>query len=92
MKTCKKETAWLTTAKRQSSTSVYPHAGWRRLIGHPWSGVCKIEETQRQPRKAARWINNRGKEDTMDFGIILLISNTLMAIFLYIVVKLIWQD
>jgi hypothetical protein len=32
------------------------------------------------------------KEGTMDYGIILLLSNTLMAIFLYILVKTIWHD
>lgn len=33
-----------------------------------------------------------GAEDTMEFTIILLITNVLIAVVLYIVVKLIWQD
>jgi len=28
----------------------------------------------------------------MDFGVILIVANTLMAAFLYIIVKLIWQE
>lgn len=31
-------------------------------------------------------------ERIMDYGVILIVTNTLMAIFLYVVVKLIWQD
>jgi glycerol-3-phosphate acyltransferase PlsY len=33
-----------------------------------------------------------GKGAAMDFGVILIVANTLMAVFLYIVVKLIWQE
>jgi hypothetical protein len=60
------------------------HSIWRSLV---WAlqnrpGISRCLQTT----------DNTRKENTMDFGIILLISNTLMAIFLYIVVKLIWQD
>lgn len=40
------------------------------------------------------WTGNQrmGREYIMEYGFILLISNTLMAIFLYILVRMIWQD
>jgi hypothetical protein len=63
----------------------------RHLIGPLWSGVCKIQGAQDNRERQHAGLTP-GKEDTMDFGIILLISNTLMAIFLYILIKLIWQD
>lgn len=33
-----------------------------------------------------------GKEETMDFAIILIVGNTLLAVFIYLVVTRIWQD
>lgn len=40
------------------------------------------------------WTGNQRmrRENIMEYGFILLISNTLMAIFLYILVRMIWQD
>jgi hypothetical protein len=35
---------------------------------------------------------HRGKEYIMDFAILLVLSNTLMAVLIYIIVKFIWQD
>lgn len=32
------------------------------------------------------------RERIMDYGVILIVANTLMAVFLYVVVKLIWQE
>lgn len=34
----------------------------------------------------------RERKNTVDFGVILIITNTLMAIFLYVIVRLIWQE
>lgn len=32
------------------------------------------------------------KEINMDFGLLLIVTNTLMAVFIYVLVRLIWQD
>ena len=33
-----------------------------------------------------------GKEGAMDFAIILIVSNTFLAVFIYLIVTRIWQD
>jgi hypothetical protein len=33
-----------------------------------------------------------GKEHAMDFAIVLIVSNTFLAIFIYLIVTHIWQD
>ena len=57
-----------------------------------WSELCKI--TRAQGLSNPMWTGNQRmpRENIMEYGFILLISNTLMAIFLYILVRMIWQD
>lgn len=72
--------------EKRSGTCRRGHLVWRQ-----WSGLCKIDSAQDNGERQHADESREG-EDTMDFGIILLVSNTLMAIFIYVVVKLIWQD
>jgi hypothetical protein len=57
------------------------------LLG--WSEPCKTVTAEPTPQ--TQYVEIWRRENIMDFGIILLVSNALMAMFLYIVVKLIWQ-
>lgn len=77
--------------KPLSWRSVPEHAAGRHLAWGQWSSLCKIDAAQDNGERQHADYSREG-EDTMDFGIILLVSNTLMAIFIYVVVKLIWQD
>lgn len=38
------------------------------------------------------WHHSNKKENAMDFGLILLATNTLMAIFIFFVLNLIWKQ
>lgn len=51
--------------------------------------LCTLSWVQPTANPNSGW---NKKEGTMDLGISLLLGNLLMAIFLYIVVIVIWQD
>ncbi len=57
-----------------------------REVSWSWRVACALQKCR------AGQLNKIGKGGAMDFGFILLISNTLMAVFLYVLVKLIWQE
>lgn len=50
-----------------------------------------VSATDRHTHRTAT-ASVRRKEDSMDFGLTMLLGNVLMAIFLYIVVKIIWEE
>ena len=46
----------------------------------------------KKERERSQAAGRDGKEHIMDFTLLLLLSNMLMAFFIYLVVRLIWQD
>lgn len=60
---------------------------------------CSSTDAVTSLRSGPRFANHErqrarhgGDDHTMDFAILLILTNTLMAVLIYIIVKLIWQD
>lgn len=57
---------------------------------HPLQNVSIIGDKKERERSQAA--GRDGREHIMDFTLLLLLSNTFMAFFIYLVVRLIWQE
>jgi hypothetical protein len=60
------------------------------LVVHPLQNVSVIGDMNEIARSQAAVRD--GREHIMDFTLLLLLSNMFMACFLYLVVRLIWQE